>query len=397
MDLFNEISMYYAKRTNWNLAPNTLTRLTEDLRQAGGSFLDLTESNPTHCGFSYPGKQILNALAKTDNLDYSPSARGLVTTRETICHYYQERGIAIDPQNIFLTSSTSEAYSFLFRLLADPGDKILLPTPSYPLFEFLCGLNDLSTSTYQLVYDHNGWRPDLEKFRQSIEGDPRAIVLVNPNNPTGSFIQEGDFVVLNALCQERHIPIISDEVFFDYGYDWDRKYFSALHQAETLSFVLGGVSKSLGLPQMKLSWIIINGPDEIVLETSRRLEIIADTYLSASIPIQNALREWFKLQPFIQKKIKERVSVNRQWLCEQIAQKEDCQYLKADGGWYAILKLPPTIQEEEFVISLLKNDHILVYPGYYFDFADSPYIVMSLLPRLEDFKKAGTKILERIT
>ena len=386
--------MQFAQRTNWKLMPNALTKLVEDFRQEGKPLLDLTESNPTRCGFSYPEKQILNAFTQTDNLVYTPSPRGLLNARLAVCQYYAQREISVDPQNIFLTASTSEAYSYLFRLLADPQDRILFPSPSYPLFEYLCHLNDLKMETYQLIYDQNGWRPDLEKFRLSIEENPRAVVLVNPNNPTGSFIKEGDFVVMNSLCAEKQIPIISDEVFFDYGYDFNRSYFTTLKQEEHLTFVMGGISKSLGLPQMKLSWIIAKGSQPIIQTALERLEIIADTYLSPSIPVQNALQEWFHWQQLIQKKIKERVSTNRQWLLEKVAEKGSCQYLKSEGGWYAILKLPSEIQEEDFVITLLRKSQVIVYPGYFFDFVDCPYIVVSLLPENALFQEAVTKIVQ---
>jgi len=393
----------FAERTNWKLTPNKITLLLEELRRgspaSGGAapqILDLTESNPTRCGFSclcpsgYPSDAILNALADSKNMSYDPSAKGSLEAREAVCAYYKEKNITVDPERIFLTASTSEAYSFLFRLLANPGDHILFPRPSYPLFEFLADINDLTSDFYPLQYS-DGWQIDLEKFSSAVTPATKAIVLVNPNNPTGSFIKQEELRDINKIGRDHGIPIICDEVFLDYGFDENFSGLSLGQESGNLSFCLSGISKNLGLPQMKVSWIIINGPESMVDEAVSRLEIIADTYLSVNTPSQNALKEWFRYQPVIQKEIIARIKRNRGFLAECFS-----SILHSEGGWYVILKLPDHCQEEQFILDLLKKDRVLVQPGYFYDFHEEPYIVLSLLPAEDVFKEGVSRMMKRI-
>ena len=388
--------MRFADRTGWDLKENAVTRLVARLRRGGKVILDLTESNPTRCGLSYPKKKILAPLGGPEQLAYEPSARGMLKAREAVCAYYAGQKITLDPQQVFLTASTSEAYTFLFRLLVNPTESVLFPRPSYPLFEFLAGLNDVSAGFYPLVYDQ-GWRPDFEKYRAALTKTVKAVVLVNPNNPTGSYVNRSDFVVLNSLAKQQQIPFISDEVFHDYAFDPRGTFFSLLQDKEHLTFTLGGLSKTMGLPQMKISWIIVNGPARKVHQAVKRLEMIADTYLSVATPSQNALRSWLKLKPVIQGMILQRVRKNLGSLKSLVAPVADVQVLEAQGGWYAVLKLPAGLSEERLILKLLEEDHVLVHPGYFYDFFDAPYLVASLLVKPAVFNNGISRLLKHAT
>jgi alanine-synthesizing transaminase len=385
----------FSERTNWKLTQNKITVILERLRRDGEKIIDLTESNPTRCGFSFPSRQILNLLFDPKNVSYDPLAQGGREAREAVCAYYARRGVVVPVERIFLTASTSEAYSFLFRLLVNPREAALFPRPSYPLFEFLVQLNDFEMQHYPLVYEER-WRPNLEKFRLALSGKTRAVVLVNPNNPTGSFLHEGELVVINGLCREKGIPLICDEVFLDYVFDEGTVYPSLAANQENLTFTLGGLSKALGLPQMKVSWIVINGPEELVKEAIARLEIIADTYLSVNTPSQNAMTGWLEFEPAIQKEILSRVRQNRRTVEEIFSGGKDGSLLKAEGGWYAVLKLPKNIPEEDLAIALLEHDRVMIHPGYFFDFEEEPYIVISLLPPEAVFEEGIERLVQRI-
>ncbi len=387
----------FAQRTSWKLTPNRLTICLEDLRKKKTVLYDLTESNPTRCGFPYPQEKILNAFVDPKNLEYAPDPQGMHRAREALSALYRENNVFIDPEKIFLTASTSEGYSYLFRLLVDPGQGILFPRPSYPLFQFLGDLNDVKTASYPLVYKKN-WGIDFEALRSTIHSNIKAIVLVNPNNPTGSFVKQGELDILNDLCQKQSLTLIGDEVFFDYAYEKeDYKFYKRLsHNKEVLTFVLGGLSKSLGLPQMKLSWIMVNGPAKQVEKALKRLEIIADTYLSVNTPVQNALPSWLELAKEIQGAIVKRIVANRDCLLEEINKVFHCEILNAEGGWYVILKIPNNLSEEDWTLEFLKKDHVLVHPGYFFDFESEAYMVVSLLPREEIFQEGLNRLLKRV-
>ncbi len=383
----------FANRTNWKQTPNRLAVVLEELR-SGAGILDLTESNPTRCGFSYPQEKILATLGDARNMSYAPCAKGTLRAREAVCSYSQERNITVDPKRIFLTASTSEAYSFLFRLLANPGEAILFPCPGYPLFEFLSGLNDLTHSFYPLKYT-DGWGIDLPALRSAVTTDTKAVVFVNPNNPTGSFVKQEEWTEIHKICQEHRLPVICDEVFWDYRFKESGPVPGWAGHGENLSFCLGGLSKSLGLPQMKVSWIIVNGPEAEVDAAASRLEIIADTYLSVNTPSQNALEEWFHLRPVIQKEIMQRIRQNREFLIKGLPR--GCELLHAEGGWYAVLKCPDRYDEEQLALDLLKKDHVLVQPGYFYDFPEEPHIVISLLPPEDVFRKGLEKLAARLS
>lgn len=387
--------MRFARRTEWELTPNKITGILEDFKKSGQQILDLTESNPTRCGFAYSQKDLLKQFATPDNMLYVPSTQGLLSSRQAIAAYYQSQNIAISPDQIFLTASTSEAYTFLFRLLADPGDTVLFPSPSYPLFDFLVDLNDLERGFYPLVYNDT-WTVDFAELASHMTPQTKAIVTVNPNNPTGSYINNEELAQLNKVCRAARCALISDEVFFDYAFDRKAHLSSFAANTENLTFTLSGLSKTLGLPQMKLSWIVVNGPQDMMREAIGRLEVIADTYLSVNTPVQNALASWLTLRSAIQDEIMKRVCANREYLLKNFTDNRLGTVLHTDGGWYMILKLTGSVDEEELIEQLLLKDQVYVHPGYFFNFNEGPYLILSLLPLTETFTEGVTRIVARL-
>ncbi len=388
----------FAARTNWPLTPNRLSELVEEFRRQDRAFLDLTESNPTRCGFNFATEEILRALADPRSLDYQPDPRGLLPARDAVVRYYAERGVALDPAQIFLTTSTSEAYSYIFRLLANPGDAILVPRPSYPLFDFLAGLNDLELSPYSLLY-HDGWRIDLESLASRLNSvrKARAILVVHPNNPTGSFVNRDEFDSLLKFCRKYELALVADEVFADYAFEPDNeRLVSHAGISDALTFTLSGLSKISALPQMKLAWVIVNGPPEALREAEARLEVIADTYLSVSAPLAHALPALLDSRHSLQPQILERVLSNRRWLDEQLTPDCPVDRLKAEGGWYVILKVPSTRADEDWAVELLSRDSVFVHPGHFYDFSSEGHLVISLLPPPEVFQEGIRRLLARI-
>ncbi|MBI3602432.1 MAG: pyridoxal phosphate-dependent aminotransferase [Candidatus Omnitrophica bacterium] len=379
----------FANRTNWSLQSNPLSCLLEKLQAQGVDILDLTESNPTRCGFHYPSSW-LEALCGQNNFTYAPQAKGLIQARRAVADYYAQKSLNVDPKRIVLTSSTSEGYSFLLKLLTNPGDHVLIPKPSYPLFQFLLQLHDVEFDYYPLVYD-GAWRTDQRAFKNLVMPKTRTVIVVNPNNPAGSYVGKEDIAFLNEQCLKNHMAIISDEVFFDYKLNGQINPLSLAYNTAVPTFVLSGISKILGLPQMKLSWITSHGPQPIVDMAMDRLEIIADTYLSVNTPAQNALSVWLAGNAHIQKQILERVRAN--W---EIVRRQHLNVLAAEGGWYALVHVPSVKSEEQLVLDLLQKDHVLVHPGYFFDFDNPGYLVLSLLPVSEIFTQALERICRRI-
>jgi len=385
----------FAKRTNWILETNNFSKNLNRLHKENKPLLDLTESNPTCCAFSFYGRGIISSLDNEMNLGYAPSSRGSLDARKAICCYFKDKGYEVSPNQIFLTASTSEAYSYLFRLLVDPGGKVLFPRPSYPLFAFLGDLNDIHLDYYPIDYEKK-WGIDINEMRHNISDDTKAIVLVNPNNPTGSFICSDELESINAICRSNNSALICDEVFSDFAFDQNCNHVSLVGNEQVLTFTLGGISKALGLPQMKLSWIIVNGPKKLIEAANERLEVIADTYLSVNTPTQNALAKWLPHRNAIQKEMNERIIQNYKYLKERLELVNNCELLDSEGGWYAVIKIPDSLTEEQWVLMFLNQDYVVVHPGYFFDFTAETFIVISLLPIETIFRDGIRRILNRI-
>jgi alanine-synthesizing transaminase len=389
----------YASRTDWPLTPNRLAQAMEARRKVGLPILDLTESNPTRCGFSFEAGMILAPLADARSLTYEPDPRGLLRARQAVIAYYAERGVELSTDQVFLTTSTSEAYSYLFRLLANPGEAVLAPQPSYPLFEFLARLNDLELLSYPLSY-HDGWQLDLQAMRKTLErAGPRvrAVVVVHPNNPTGSFLSREELRALVSLCREHDAALIADEVFADYAWEADAgRVVSHASVRDALTFTLSGLSKISALPQMKLAWIVANGPPELLGPALARLEIITDTYLSVSAPLAHALPEMLETRRGVQPQILARVRANLRWLDERLSPEIPLTRLKAEGGWYAVLRLPAVRSDDDWAVELLSEDGVLVHPGHFYDFGAEGHLVISLLPPPEVFQEGMRRLLARL-
>ncbi len=386
----------FSNRFKWNLETNRLSRLIAEKRASGVRIFDLTESNPTRAGFEFPAEEILSALAQAQALLYEPQPKGLLIAREAVATYYAERGFIVSSDHIHLTASTSEAYSFLFKLLANHGDNVLVPQPSYPLFDFLASLEGVELRPYELEYLPSGWKIDFDSIERAIISTTRAIILVNPNNPTGSFIKRDELRRLNELCAQYGLALIVDEVFSDYAFGEDETQAASLvGNSDVLTFVMSGFSKILALPQMKLGWIVTNGPAVWRDEAMERLDLIADTFLSVGAPVQHAAPHWFKLRAELQRQILDRVQSNHDWLAAKV-KNSPVRLLKTEGGWYATLEIPRHVSEEELVLQLLAEDNVLVHPGYFFDFPREAFLVVSLLPKAGEFREAVEQLLRRI-
>jgi alanine-synthesizing transaminase len=387
----------FSNRFKWSLEPSRFALLIEEKKRSGARILDLTESNPTRAGFDYPSEEILGALGRSPAMLYEPAPRGLPVAREAVAGYYAERGFDVDPERILLTASTSEAYSFLFKLLAGHGESILVPQPSYPLFEFLAALEGVELRPYELHYVHSaGWKIDFDSVEKALAPNTRAIILVSPNNPTGSFTGLTEVGRLNGICARHDLALIADEVFGDYGFEDDRgRAASLVSNDSSLTFVMSGLSKILALPQMKLGWIVTNGPMSLREEAMNRLDFIADTFLSVSAPIQHSAQAWLRLRRPMQEQVLDRVRANLNWL-RDVTEDSPLRPLNVEGGWYATLELPRQYTEEEWAAALLEKDDVLTHPGYFFDFPREAFLVLSLLPGPEIFREAVNRILMRV-
>jgi hypothetical protein len=320
----------------------------------------------------------------------------LLVAREAVASYYAERGIALDPEQIFLTTSTSEAYSYVFRLLADSADTILVPQPSYPLFDFLAGLNDVRVVVYPLIYDQ-GWQIDCLTLAKRLGARTRAILVVHPNNPTGSFVRRRELAELLAFCRQHDMALVADEVFADYPLAADaQRVVSHASVTEALTLTLSGLSKISALPQMKLAWLVLNGPPELLRGGLARMEIIADTYLSVSAPLALALPALLETRRTLQPQILARVASNLKLLDARLASGQPVSRLIVEGGWYAMLRLPSIRTDEEWAMELARQDGVLVHPGHFFDFNSEGHLVISLLTRAEVFEEGIARILTRV-
>jgi alanine-synthesizing transaminase len=423
----------FSERTNWKLAQNRFTQAVEEVRAGGTTILDLTISNPTRAGLRYDEAAILGALASPRALDYDPQSKGLLVAREAVARYYRDRSdrgegvvssnvysqgisdsIVVDPERIVLTTSTSEGYSFVFRLLCNAGDELLVPKPSYPLFEFLADLQDVRLVPYPLIYDH-GWQMDFPSLERAATERTRGVVVVHPNNPTGSFVSVGEMASLNAFCREHGLAVIADEVFLDYRLETsgaeappqeqrNRSAESAAppkndpHRSfagnrEVLTFTLSGLSKIAALPQMKVAWVVTSGPSELVAEAMGRLEVIADTYLSMNAPMQWAVPALLEQRKDIQRQLRERVQRNLAELDRQLVGQQACSRLAVEGGWYAVVRVPVTRSDEELAIALVREKAVVVHPGHFYDFPGEGYLVLSLITAEDDFREGLGRVL----
>src|SRR6266852_6241988 len=381
----------FAERTNWNLAGNRLSEALARHRAGGKRLYDLTASSPTECGFDYETETILGALRHPAALRYEPNPKGLEVARLAVTEYYSARGAAVSAEDIVLTTSTSEAYSFVFRLLCNPEDELLIPAPSYPLFGFLADIQDVKLVRYPLVYD-DGWQIDFHSLQQAITPRTRGVIVVNPNNPTGHFVKEKELAKLNELCAARGMALIADEVFLDFALD-DGRLVTLAGNAGALTFAMSGLSKTAGLPQMKMAWVIASGPGELKGQALERLEVIADTYLSPNAPVQLATPAFLQQRHGFQKQVMTRVRKNLAELDRRLAGQKTCSRLEVEGGWYAVLRVPATGSDEDLAIELLTKEDVYVHPGHFFDFAVEGYLVVSLIEREEEFAEGILRVL----
>jgi alanine-synthesizing transaminase len=386
----------FSNRTNWKLTRNRLTETLENLRSSGTCIVDLTLSNPTRAGLRYDQPQILQSLASPQAMNYDPQPKGLPSARAAVADYYQTQHAAprIDPNRVILTTSTSEGYSFVFRLLCNPGDELLVPKPSYPLFEFLADLHDVKLVPYPLIYDH-GWQMDFPSLQKAVTKQTRGVVVVHPNNPTGSFVHPHEQDSLNYFCREHSLALIADEVFLDYAHDRSPRRSFASNQ-DVLTFTLSGVSKISALPQMKVAWIVTSGPAAQVDAAQARLEIVADTYLSMNAPIQWATPVLLSQRSNIQPQLLDRVLTNLAQLDRQLAAQKTCQRLSVEAGWYVVLRIPVTQTDEELAIDILRRQSVLVHPGHFYDFPSDGYLALSLIGQEDEFAEGISRLLKAI-
>lgn len=385
-----------SSRTRWDLGPNRLTVALEARRRAGLPILDLTESNPTGCGLAGDGEAILRALSRPEALRYEPDPGGLPSARRAVSALYARKGVAVEIDRIVLTASTSEAYGHLFRLLCDPGDAVLVPAPCYPLFDLLGRINDVELIAYPLIEDE-GFRIDVQALDEVTTSRTRAILVVNPGNPTGAFLRADDREALVERCASRGLALVSDEVFssFPAGRVSDRVT-TVAGEGRALTFALNGISKMLAMPQMKLGWIVASGPEQFLAEALGRLEMIADTYLSVNTPVQAALSDLLEMEPAINGRIRARLAANRRTLDSLLAPPHPARVLPSEGGWSAVIRVPSTRSDEAWALALLEEDGVLVHPGYFFDFPNEGRLVVSLLPEESVFVDAASRLAARL-
>jgi alanine-synthesizing transaminase len=382
----------FAKRTNWNLETNRLSAALAAHRAAGKPLIDLTASNPTECGFQYDEEAILGALRNPAAMKYEPNPRGLAVARSAVVGYYAERGAAVSIDDVFLTTSTSEAYSYVFRTLCDPDDEVLIPEPSYPLFEFLADIQDVRLVRYPLVYDH-GWQIDFHSLEQAITTRTRGVIVVHPNNPTGHFLKTGEMRKLNEICSARELAIIADEVFLDFALAGERHATFAANSG-ALTFTMSGLSKICGLPQLKAAWLVVSGPQPFRQQALERIEVIADTYLSISTPIQWAMPTLLGQRAAFQKQLLARANRNLAELDRQLAKHRACSRLSVEGGWNAVIRVPATRTDEELAIQMLLAKGVYVHPGHFYDFPREGFAVVSLISPENDFTKGIGELLQ---
>lgn len=385
----------FSRRLNIDIEPNDLTLLYNAKKKHGERILDLTSTNPTKLDFNYDTKHILKHFIDERSLVYEPDPRGLLLAREEISKYYSEIGKNVSPEDIFVVPSTSEAYSYLFKLLIDADEEVLIPQPCYPLFEFLAKLDSGRVAYYPLVYDYRGgWTPDYLMLEKKITQKTKAILIINPNNPTGSYLKKEDYHKFSTLSEKYNLSLIVDEVFSDYEISADEKAIKTTAGLESsMTFILNGFSKMLALPQMKFGWIVIQGEERKKLEAMKRLEVIADTYLSVATPIQYAAKMLFSTRAKIQEEINHRINQNYNILKKKFLLNPDIKVLNCEGGWSGILNFENLlIPEDEYVLRLLDTKNVLIHPGYYYDFFTEGNAVLSLIVKTDVLEEGIERI-----
>ena len=383
----------FSRRLPPHADTNALSRAIAARRAAGRTIVDLTESNPTRAGFQYP-PDLLRPLASDAVLRYQPHPYGLASAREAIARDHARRGVAIDPDHVVLAASTSEAYTWLFKLLCDPGEAVLVPRPSYPLFEHLTALEGVRAVPFGLEY-HGRWEIDFATLEDAAP-DARAIIAVSPNNPTGSYVSAREVDRLYALCRERGWALIADEVFADYPLEVETPLTDLASRADVLAFSLGGLSKSVGLPQLKLAWLVAGGPSDVRASALAGLELIADSFLSVGTPVQIATPTLLERGADMRGQIHQRVRDNLGVLRELARPFPACQILKVEGGWSAVIRVPATRTEDQLILGLLEAEGIVVHPGYFFDFVREAFVVVSLLPPTETLREGALRLLRYV-
>jgi aspartate/methionine/tyrosine aminotransferase len=378
----------FSKRIRWDLEENDLAQALTRKRRAGSPVLDLTESNPTRARLPYPSGEIRRSFDDEALLDYAPDPRGGKAARKAISDYYRERGSDVLLDDIFLTASTSEAYGFLFKLLCDAGDEVLVPRPSYPLFDFLAALDEVRPVSYPLQFD-GAWHVDFHALEAAITEKSRAVVAVHPNNPTGSYVSRKD----RERLLELELPLIVDEVFLDFPLSRNAMAESFAGSTRGLVFVLSGLSKLAALPQMKLGWIVVSGDPENRKDAALRLEHIVDSYLSVGTPVQVAAPALLGLAPETRRLISERTLRNLDSLRKGVSSAPTVTLAIPEGGWYSPLRLPAVRSSEEWALSLLEDESVYVHPGSFFGFDVEAYLVVSLLTPEDVFDEGVHRIL----
>jgi aspartate/methionine/tyrosine aminotransferase len=381
----------FSSRTDWNLTTTRLADSLARLRAGKRKLIDLSASNPTECGFRYDGASILKAFISPAGLKYNPDPRGVRSARLVIGEYYLGLKENVTADDLVLTTSTSEAYSFVFRLLCNPGDELLIPSPSYPLFDFLAELQDVKLVRYPLFYDH-GWQIDFHALKQAITPRTRGVILVHPNNPTGHYTKSTERDALNTICAERELAIIADEVFLDFNLVAAGGRSFATNE-QTLTFTMSGISKISGLPQMKLAWLAVSGPEARKREALARLEVIADTFLSMNAPVQLAAPTLLAQRFGFQEQLMARVRTNLVELDSQLASQSACSRLEVEAGWYATLRVPATQPDEDLALELLEEHAVYIHPGHFYDFVGDGYLVVSLITPEREFAEGVEKLL----
>jgi alanine-synthesizing transaminase len=390
--LYGSLLRMFSSRLPARLAPNAWSAALATARCTGRALFDLTETNPTTVGIPYPS-DVVSSLADTDGLTYRPDARGIPTAREAVARMYRDRGFAVSAETVVLTASTSEAYATLFKLLCDPGDAVLVPQPSYPLFDLLLRLEGVRPVPYRLEY-HGRWSIDRTSVEAAMSPACRAVLVVSPNNPTGSFLRADDREWLVMLCAARGLALVIDEVFAEYALLAGADMATVVVEPRVLTFSLGGLSKSAGLPQMKLAWTVVSGPQSDVADALARLDVIADTYLTVSTAVQLAAGRLLSTGAAVREAIATRVMTNLSSLRAAVHACPAVTLLEPEGGWSAVLRIPAVESEEALVLRALRDRDVVVHPGYFFDFEDEAYLVLSLLPDPQSFDTGVNRLLD---